>query len=143
MSDQENHPSSPWSSESHENPLVGKYERWKQGDWSTDAIIGGLDYPINIIAKGNEPCKAQLDRFTELIARLPEIIASSNLMDAPTDEWRNKHPEYRLVSARISFIRMHEDGSFCFWLDAYPQDDWAPGFDISPDFKVTLAEWGV
>ncbi len=84
-----------------------------------------------------------MDSFTELIGRLPEIIASSNLLDAPTDEWRNKHPEYRLASARISFIRLYENGSFYVSLIAHPEDDWVPMFDISPDFKVTLAEWGV
>lgn len=102
----------------------------------------GIDYQIRIRAKGTEPSKVQIDRFAELIARLPEIIASSNLSDAPTDEWRSKHPEYRLASARISFIRMHEDGSFFLSFAAYPEDDWIPMFDISPEFKVTLADWG-
>ncbi|BBB62530.1 hypothetical protein UNDKW_4257 [Undibacterium sp. KW1] len=143
MSDLENKPSSRWSSESHEHPLVGRYERWKQGDWSADTILGDLDYPINIAAKGNEPDIAQMGRFAELIERLPEIIVASNLPDAPTEEWRSKHPDYRLLNAKIASLILYEDGSFFVRLGAYPEDDWAPGFDISPDFKVTLAEWGV
>ncbi len=104
MTEQNNHPTSSLYFELHEHPLVGQYKRWKQGDWSADVIMHGLDYPVTVNAQGAEPVKAQIDRFAELIARLPGIIASSNLPDAPTEEWRNKHPDYRLLNARISFL---------------------------------------
>lgn len=126
------------------HPLVGQYRyRAEHNDWIADALLRGIDYPIRIRAKSHEPNVAQMDIFAELIARLPEIIASSNLPDAPTEEWRKKHPDYRLLNAPISCLYLHEDGSFYVRLDAYPEDDWLPGFDISPDFKVILAEWGV
>ncbi|BBB62529.1 hypothetical protein UNDKW_4256 [Undibacterium sp. KW1] len=143
MTEQNNHPSSSLYFELHEHPLVGNYARRKHGGWRADTVLGDLDYPINIAAEGNEPDIAQMSRFKELIALLPEIIASSNLPDAPTEEWRSKHPNYRLLNAKISSLILYEEGSFFVRLDAYPEDDWAPGFDISPDFKVTLAEWGV
>ncbi|MFZ6681861.1 hypothetical protein [Undibacterium sp. Tian12W] len=143
MSDQRKYPPSRWEPELHEHLLFGECKRWQQGDWSADTIVNGLDYPITIKAMGTEPVKAQIDRFAELIARLPEIIVASNLPDAPTDEWRTKHPDYRLLNAHISSLILYENGSFFVRLDAYPEDDWAPGFDISSDFKVTLAEWAV
>ncbi|MBC3908033.1 hypothetical protein [Undibacterium umbellatum] len=126
------------------HPLVGQYRhRAEHNDWIAEAKVHGIDYPVSINAMGSEPIQAQMDIFAELIARLPEIIASSNLPDAPTEEWRKKHPDYRLLNAPISCLYLHEDGSFYVRLDAYPEDDWLPGFDISPDFKVILAEWGV
>lgn len=125
------------------HPLVGHFRRGPSGSWAADTAVRGIDYPVRIAAKGTEPSQAQMDRFAELIALLPEIIASSNLSDAPTDEWRSKHPDYRIASARISFCRLYEDGRFFLSFDAYSEDDWIPMIDISPDFKVTLAEWGV
>ncbi|MES2041599.1 MAG: hypothetical protein V4495_27595 [Pseudomonadota bacterium] len=143
MSNQKNLESSYWNPELISHSLVGHFRRKPSGSWAADTAVRGIDYPIRIAADGNEPCQAQMDRFAELIARLPEIIASSNLSDAPTDEWRSKHPDYRLASARISFCRLYEDGRFFLSFDAYPEDDWIPMIDISPDFKVTLADWGV
>ncbi len=126
------------------HPLVGQYRyRAEHNGWIADALVRGIEYPIRIRAKGHEPSVAQMDIFAELIARLPDIIASSNLPDAPTDEWKNKHPDYRLLNAQISSLNLRENGSFFMSLTAYPEDDWVPIFDISPDFKVTLAEWGV
>ncbi|MFZ6732058.1 hypothetical protein ACO0LG_09075 [Undibacterium sp. Ji42W] len=143
MSSQTNfiHPS--WVSEWIPHPLVGHFRRRSLGDWKAHTTVHGIDYPIWITAHGNEPTKAQMDRFAELVERLPEIITSSNLPDAPTQEWRNKHPDYRLLNAQILSLILYEDGSFFVRLIAFPEDDWGPGFDVSPDFKVTLAEWGV
>ncbi len=41
------------------------------------------------------------------------------------------------------FLKLYEDGSFFVDLDAYLEDDWVPIFEISPDFIVTEAIWGV
>ncbi len=143
MSNQTNLESSFQNSELIPHPLVGHFRQRASGSWIADTAVRGIDYPICIVAKGKEPCKAQMDRFAELIARLPDIVASSNLPDAPTDEWRKKHPDYRLLNAHISSLILYENGSFFVRLDAYTEDDWVPGFDISSDFKVTLAEWAV
>lgn len=143
MTDQNNRPSSSLYFELHEHPLVGKYKRRKQGGWSADMTVYGLDYPATVNAPGAEPVKAQIDRFAELIARLPGIIASSNLPDAPTEEWRKRHPDYQLLNAPVSCLNLHEDGSFFVSLDAYLEDDWVPIFEISADFIVTEAIWGV
>ncbi|MFZ6732060.1 hypothetical protein ACO0LG_09085 [Undibacterium sp. Ji42W] len=126
-----------------DHPLVGQYRyRAKHNDWVAEAKVHGIDYPVSINAKGTEPVQAQMDTFAELIVRLPEIINSSNLLDAPTDEWRKKHPEYRLLNAKISYLSIRKDGNFLIYLDAFPEDDWVSMFDISPDFKVTLAQRG-
>ncbi|MES2041602.1 MAG: hypothetical protein V4495_27610 [Pseudomonadota bacterium] len=143
MSNQKNLEPSYWNPELISHPLVGHFRRRSLGDWNAHTTVRGVDYPVRITAEGTEPCQAQMDMFAELIARLPEIIASSNLPDAPTDEWRKKHPDYRLLNAQISSLILYENGSFFMSLRAYPEDDWVPMFDISPDFKVTLAEWGV
>lgn len=126
------------------HPLVGQYRyRAEHNDWIAEAKVHGIDYPVSINAMGSEPIQAQMDIFAELIARLPEIIASSNLPDAPTEEWRNKHPDYRLLDAKIGYLSLRKDHSFVIFLDAFPEDDWGPIFGISPDFIVTEAIWGV
>ncbi len=126
------------------HPLVGQYRyRAEHNDWVAEAKVHGIDYPVSINAMGSEPIQAQMDIFAELIARLPEIIASSGLPDAPTEEWRNKHPDYRLLDAKIEYLSLRKDHSFVIFLDAFPEDDWVPIFEISPDFIVTEAIWGV
>lgn len=126
------------------HPLVGQYRyRAEHNDWVAEAKVHGIDYPVSINAMGSEPIQAQMDTFAELIVRLPEIINSSNLLDAPTDEWRKKHPEYRLLNAKVEYFSIRKDGNFLIYLDAYPEDDWAPTFEVSSDFTVTVAEWAI
>lgn len=126
------------------HPLVGQYKHIvKSNDWIAETPVGSHNYAISICAPGTAPTVAQIDSMVKLLAHLPDIIASSNLPDAPTDEWQKKHPNYQLLNAQISSLILYENGSFFMSLRAYPEDDWVPMFDISPDFKVTLAEWGV
>ncbi|MBC3908037.1 hypothetical protein [Undibacterium umbellatum] len=124
------------------HPLVGQYRyRVEQNSWIAKAPVHGIDYSVSLNAKGPEPIQAQMDTFAELIARLPGIISSSNLPDAPTDEWRKKHPEYRLLNAKVQYLSIRKDGNFLIFLGAFPEDDWSPSFETSPDFIVIEAEW--
>ncbi|MFZ6643142.1 hypothetical protein ACO0LL_25710 [Undibacterium sp. TC4M20W] len=124
------------------HPLVGQYKyRVEQNSWIAKAPVRGIDYSVSLNAKGTEPIQAQMDTFAELIVRLPGIISSSNLPDAPTDEWRTKHPEYRLLNAKISYLSIRKDGNFLIYLDAFPEDDWSPSIETSSDFIVIEAEW--
>lgn len=127
-----------------DHPLVGQYEqKIKFNSWYAETPVGNHNYPIDICADGAAPTAAQIDSMVKLLEHLPDIIASSNLPDAPTDEWRNKYPDYRVASARISLLYLYEDGSFFVCLAAYPEDDWSPTFKISSDFKVIKADWSV
>jgi hypothetical protein len=125
-----------------DHPLVGQYiQDIKSNSWFAETPVGNHNYPIHIRAPGKAPTAVQIDSMIKLLARLPDIIASSNLPEAPTNEWKIKHPDYRLVNARIYFLNLYEDGSFYVCLNAYPEDDWSPAFEISPDFKVIEAAW--
>ncbi|MFZ6875952.1 hypothetical protein ACO0LF_28150 [Undibacterium sp. Di27W] len=124
------------------HPLVGQYMyRAKHNDWVAKAPVHGVDYSVSLNAMGIEPIQAQMDTFAELIVRLPEIISASNLPDAPTDEWREKHPDYRLLNAKVQYLSIREDGNFLIYLYAFPEDEWSPSFETSPDFIVIEAEW--
>ncbi|MFZ6780754.1 hypothetical protein ACO0LD_28305 [Undibacterium sp. Ji83W] len=127
-----------------DHPLVGQYvQNIKSNSWFAQTPVGNHNYPIDIGAPGKAPTAVQIDSMIKLLAHLPDIIASSNLPEAPTNEWMIKHPDYRLVNARISVLYLYEDGSFYVCLNAYPEDDWSPTFEIFPDFKVKEAAWDV
>jgi hypothetical protein len=130
----------------HNDSLVGEYVRTKIETWWADTPVGGLPYPVRVIAPGAEPTAGQMHSFAELVQRIPKLIDDAGLEDAPRDDgWGHSPPPFDIRTARLSSIVLRADGEFfvIFEVDAIDTYMLAPAFTISPTYTLISAEWSV
>lgn len=126
-----------------EHPVLGTYrERGDQTWWST--VSGeGLGGVMTLCGKGTGPTDAQIERWREIEARLPELLA--RVPAPPADDgWGNTFGPFDVARLRASQVNIEEELGFCVLVEATPLGTYHlfPIITVTRNWR-TEVEWTV
>lgn len=131
-------------SELHVHPILGDFYRIDGGRWRIDRLIPEIGSAVRIFGAGETPTQEQLNIAHRVAGRLPQLLSAAGLGKPPSDDvpadW-----ERTLQKPGIRWISIAADGYADLGLNGYQDGQYyvAPLLELSPDFSVIFASWGV
>ncbi len=123
-----------------QHPVLGTYREFDDGHWWARITSERLGYELSLSCKVAGPTEAQLERWREIEARLPELLKQTP--PPPDDDgWGNKVEHFDTSSIQASLVIMTGDGSFTVLTDTPYSGNYmlSPIMDVSPDWQCKLA----
>ena len=122
------------------HPVLGTYREFDDGHWWARIASERLGYELSLSCKVAGPTEAQLERWSEIEARLPALLQQTP--PPPDDDgWGNQFEHFDASMLQASLVVMAADGSFSVLTDVPNSGDYmlSPLMEVSPDGRCTFA----
>ena len=123
------------------HPVLGTYREFDDGHWWARITSERLGYELTLSCKVAGPTEAQLERWSEMEARLPALLKQTP--QPPDDDgWGNKPGPFDASMLHASLVIIAADDSFSVLTHVPHSGDYmlSPIMDVTPDWRPSF-EW--